>query len=227
MEEIADGVRKEYGIKVSTIVSTGKVPAELVNIAKDYQAGMIVMGTQGYSAVEEFLMGSNAYRVISKSPVPVMTVRKETDKFGYKNIVLPVDSSEHSRQKVDTTINFAEKFAAKLHIIGILGNDEGSYEPNLRTIVHQVEELAKAKGVSVESKVCFAKNRAHETLKYAKAVQADLIVTMTDQNAELSSLLLGTYAHQLINLAKAPVLSFPPERHNENISLTFAGLELN
>ena len=227
LEGFADEIRKEYGIKVSTIVSTGKVSSEVVNLAKESDAGIIVMGTQGYSAAEEFLLGSNAYRVISKSKIPVMTVRKNTDKLGYQNIVLPIDSSEHSRQKVNTTIEFAEKFSAKLHVIGVLGNDEKSYEPNMHTIVSQIAELAKAKDVSVDTKVCYANNRAHQTLKFAKTVHADLIVTMTDQNAEVSSLLLGTYAHQLINLSKAPVITFPPESHNEDVPFTFAGLELN
>ncbi|HWY35940.1 MAG TPA: universal stress protein, partial [Nitrosopumilaceae archaeon] len=213
-----------FGIPVITIVSSGNITTEIVNIAKEYKADMIVMGTQGYTAIEEFLMGSNSYRVLTKSPIPVMTVRREAQKFGYHNIVLPIDSSEHSRQKVNATIELAEKFASKLHILGVLGEEEKTYEPKMNLIVHQIEDLAKTKGVLFESKVEFASNRAHQTLKYAKAINADLIVTMTDQNAEISSLLLGTYAHQLINYSKIPVLSLKPEVHEDDIPFTMAGL---
>ncbi|MFL5752641.1 MAG: universal stress protein [Bacteroidia bacterium] len=224
LEEIAEQVRKEYNIGVSTIVSSGNITSEIVEIAKSNKIDLIVMGTQGYTAMEEFLMGSNSYRVISKSPVPVMTVRKEATKFGYHDIVLPIDSSEHSRQKVNATISLAAKFSAKLHILGILGEEEKDYEYKMKIIVSQIEDLAKKEGVSYDSKVEYASNRAHQTLKYAKSINADLVVTMTDQNAEISSLLLGTYAHQLINYAKMPVLSFKPESHQDDIPFSFAGL---
>ena len=224
LEETAAEIRKEYGIQVSTIVSSGNITSEIVEIAKSNKADLIIMGTQGYTAIEEFLMGSNSYRVISKSPIPVMTVRKEATKFGYHNIVLPIDSSEHSRQKVNATISLAEKFSAKLHILGILGEEEKDYEHKMKIIIGQVEDLAKKHGVLFDSKIEYAANRAHNTLKYAKAMSADLVVTMTDQNAELSSLLLGTYAHQLINYAKMPVLSLKPETHEDDIPFSFAGL---
>lgn len=224
LEEIADKIRKEYGIPVSTVVSSGNITSEIAAIADNNKADLIIMGTQGYTAMEEFLMGSNSYRVITKSKIPVMTVRKEAQKFGYNNVVLPIDSSEHSRQKVNATIDFAAKFSAKLHVLGVLGEEEKDYEYKMRTIVHQIEDLAKKQGVSFDSKIEYAANRAHQTLKYAKSVNADLVVTMTDQNAEISSLLLGTYAHQLINYAKMPVLSFKPELHEDDIPFSFAGL---
>jgi len=47
------------------------------------------------------------------------------------------------------------------------------------------------------------------TLDYAASVNADLISIMTEQEMSVSNLLLGTYAHQMINKACIPVLSFP------------------
>jgi len=40
-------------------------------------------------------------------------------------------------------------------------------------------------------------------------VNADLISIMTEQEQSLSNILLGSYAHQMINKAFIPVLSFP------------------
>ncbi len=225
LENMAIEIRKEYGIKVNTVVSTGKVSFEIGKIAEEYNVGLIIMGTEGYSAIGEFLVGSNAYRVLSRSKIPVMTVRKEADKFGYRSIVLPIDSSEHSRQKVNATIDFASKFSAKLHILGVLGNEEKNFEPKMRVIIKQVEELAETQGLSHDSRIEFAQNRAHQTLKYAKSINADMVVTMTDQNAEMSGLVLGTYAHQLVNHSKIPIISFPPQINDENIPMSFAGLD--
>ena len=47
------------------------------------------------------------------------------------------------------------------------------------------------------------------TLEYSKSVDADLISIMTEQEKSASNLLLGNFAHQMINKAFIPVLSFP------------------
>ncbi len=224
LEDLATQIRKDYGVKVSTLVSTGKVPSEIANIAKENKADLIVMGTQGYSAVEELLIGSNAYRVITRSNIPVMTIRKEADKFGYKNILLPIDSSPHSRQKVNATIHFASSFAAKVHILGVLGTDEKNYESKMNVILHQIEELCKDKNVSCSSKIEFVDHRAKQTIAYGKTINADLIVTMTDQDAELSSVMQGSYNHQLVSHSKIPVLSFPPMLSEADFTISVAGL---
>ena len=52
-------------------------------------------------------------------------------------------------------------------------------------------------------------NLTDMTLDYSRIIDADLISIMTEQEKSLSNLLLGSYAHQMINQAYIPVLSFP------------------
>jgi hypothetical protein len=47
------------------------------------------------------------------------------------------------------------------------------------------------------------------TIDYANSVNADLISIMTEQEKSVGNLLLGNYAHQMINKSYIPVLSFP------------------
>ena len=46
---------------------------------------------------------------------------------------------------------------------------------------------------------------------------------MSDQDAGFSRFILGSYAHQLINDSLIPVLSIPPEIHEENIGTDSIG----
>jgi hypothetical protein len=50
------------------------------------------------------------------------------------------------------------------------------------------------------------------TLEYSRSIDADLISIMTEQERSASNLLLGTFAHQMINKAYVPVLSIPNYR---------------
>ncbi|HWY37429.1 MAG TPA: universal stress protein [Bacteroidia bacterium] len=221
---LAEEIRKEYGIKVTPIISLGNITSEIVSIAEENKVGLIVMGTQGGDSINDAFMGSNAYRTLTKSSIPVMTVRSEAPKLGYSNILLPIDSSEHSRQKVNSAIQLADKFASHLYLLGVLGKKEDNYEYKLKVILPQIEKMAKTKNLACTAEIVKAENRAQRTLAYAKKVNADLIIIMADQNAEFSSIVLGSYAHQLINNSRIPVLSIPPEVHGENIPVTLGGL---
>lgn len=225
LDKMAEEVRKEYGIKVRSIVSTGNITSEIVSIAEENKIGMIVMGTQGKDSNNDLFLGSNSYRVLTKSPVPVMTVRDDVSKkIGYTKIVLPIDSSDHSRQKVPIAIDMADKFAAQLHVLCLLNPNEENYEYKMEVIGGQIEKLAAKRKVKTSVEIVYAKNKAKKTIDTAKKQKADLIITMTDQSAEFSSIVLGTYAHQLINHARIPVLCIKPEIHEENITNTMGGM---
>ena len=85
--------------------------------------------------------------------------------------------------------------------------------------------MADKKKISCTTDIQFADNRAKTTLEYAKKVKADLILSMTDQNAEFSSVVLGNYIHQLTNESKIPVLCIPPELRPDMLSDAIGGLE--
>jgi nucleotide-binding universal stress UspA family protein len=228
LEKIADDIRKRYGITVSTFVSTGHVTAEIIAMTEETKSTMVVMGTHGKGSDNGFFLGSNAYRVLTKSDVPVMTVQTAADKLGFQNILVPIDTSDHSRQKVDSAIYMADIFGAKLRIIGILhtGNKgEQNYKYKMEVIMGQIQNMADKKKISCTTDIQFADNRAKTTLEYAKKVKADLILSMTDQNAEFSSVVLGNYIHQLTNESKIPVLCIPPELRPDMLSGAIGGLE--
>jgi len=51
---------------------------EIVKVAEEERADMIVMGTHGRSGLNRILLGSVAERVIRLAPCPVLTVRQAT-----------------------------------------------------------------------------------------------------------------------------------------------------
>ena len=228
LEKIAADIKKRYGIKVSTFVTTGRITSEIVSLSEETKSTFIVMGTHGKDSDNGFFLGSNAYRVLTQSDIPVMTIQTAAEKLGFKNILLPIDTSEHSRQKVDSAIYMADKFAAHLHVIGLLhsgSKGEENYAYKMDVIMGQIKKLADKKKIACTTNVQFTDSRAKKTLAYAKKVKADLIIAMTDQNAELSSVVLGNYIHQLTNESKIPVLCIPPQLNPDLLNGAIGGLE--
>ena len=217
LEELAQKIRKEDGLTVSTLISSGNITTEVMNVVERNKIDLIIMGTRGRDSDNNRFMGSNAYRVITKSRIPVIAVHTSYAKPAYENILIPIDTSEHSRQKVDSAIYFAKKLNSQLSVIGLIGKGEETYTYKMEVIMGQIQKLAKDKNVTCVTEIQTSVNRAITTLTYCEKINADLIMIMTDQHAEFSSIILGTYAHQLINESKVPVLCIPPEIHTENI----------
>lgn len=219
LEELANDIKKEYGVKVTTVVNTGNPTTEIVNFAKEISAGLIVMGTHGYSSWEDLTIGSNALKVLTKSPCPVLTMSERADKFGYKKIILPIDTSEHTRHKVVATLELAKQFTAQVCAVGLLADDEESKKHAVEVMLQQVATAAKDAGVACATQLLEnVKNRAVATVTYCEQNNGDLISIMTDQDAELSGFFLGQYTLQVIHHSKVPVLSIKPEEHPENVS---------
>ncbi len=217
LDELASDIKSEYGVNVTTVVNTGNPTNEIVKFAKEINAGLVVMGTHGYSSWEDLTIGSNALKVLTKSPCPVLTMSENATKFGYKKIILPIDNSEHSRQKVVLTLELAKQFTSHVYAVGLLTEDEASRKPAMEVMLRQVETAAKDKGVACSVELLEnVKNRAVATVNFCEKIGGDLISIMTDQDAELSGFFLGPYSLQVIHHSKAPVLSIKPEAHPEN-----------
>ena len=212
LEELAQKVSTDYGVKTSAIVTNGNVYNEIISIVDEADADLIVMGTHGTSGFEEFFVGSNTYRIVTRSKVPVLSVQTHTRNVGFKEIVLPIDDSDHSRQKVNHALMIARHYNARVHVTGLLdsGMDEGKFMVKLE----QVNRFLHNGGVNSVIEVVRGSNQAALTIKHAKQVNADLIIIMTDQEENLTGRFLGPYAQQVVNHSWIPVLSIKPEEGN-------------
>jgi nucleotide-binding universal stress UspA family protein len=72
---------REKGIAVRELVVQGKPSAEIVRVAREETADMIVLGTHGKGMLDKALFGSTAERVIRRAPCPVLTVGLEEHEF--------------------------------------------------------------------------------------------------------------------------------------------------
>jgi nucleotide-binding universal stress UspA family protein len=63
------------GVKVSGKVVNGYAAEEILRLAEEAGADLIVMGTHGRKGIDRILFGSVAEKVVKSSPIPVMTIR--------------------------------------------------------------------------------------------------------------------------------------------------------
>jgi nucleotide-binding universal stress UspA family protein len=211
LNELIGEVKAEYNVEAQSVIKSGNPSIEVSKVAREIKASMIIMGSHGYSPIKEIMIGSVALKVITKSPCPTMVMTSEAKYQGYKKIVLPIDNTVNSKQKVNYTLELAKRFDATVHGLGLLTNEERYDKPIMDLVLHQISKLAKEMGVAYHSEIIDnVKNRATTTVKYVDQNNADLVIIMTDQDAELSGFFLGPYSQQIIHLCKAPVIAIKP-----------------
>lgn len=208
LEQVASDIFKKYGVKSTSITSDGSIFSEIIAVADEQNVDLIIMGTHGTKGFVEFFIGSNTYKVVTQSFCPVLSVQKNAERVGFKNIVLPIDDSLHSRQKVNHAVTIAKAFDSTIHIVGL---HESGGDKKFELKVEQIEEYIQKSGLKSTRKIFKDTNQAKISQEYAKAINADLIIIMTDQDENITGRLLGSYAQQIVNHSQVPVISIPPE----------------
>ncbi len=159
------------GEKIEYFIRKGKVYKEICNVASEIDAFIIVIGTHGSSGFEEFWIGSNANRMVSSSNKPIITIRGGVDIEGdMKKIVLPLDSTKITRQKLPMTALLAKYFNSEVYILGLYTTTSDDIRYRVRNYVSQVEDYFKENGIKFNSTFIDAENITEETIKYAKKI---------------------------------------------------------
>ncbi len=75
LEQFA-ATHREAGIEVDTMVRTGHPDREIVAVASEVGADLIVIGSHGRTGIDHALLGSVAEKVLRKAACPVLTVKQ-------------------------------------------------------------------------------------------------------------------------------------------------------
>lgn len=67
--------------RAEVMVRTGRAPWEIVRVAEQVEADMIIITTHGYTGLKHVLMGSTAELIVRHAPCPVLTVRDRGHDF--------------------------------------------------------------------------------------------------------------------------------------------------
>lgn len=199
------------GVKIKTMKSSGKIYEEIANAAQKVKADLIVMGTHGVSGVDKYLLGTNAERVVKSSECAVITFRENPANPGLDKILLPLDLTSETREKVGKAIELAQIFKASIHAISVLKTDDEFVVNKLTRQLKQVESFIKSSHVECVSEMIEGENIAESVIKYGKENKMDLIMVMSqDEREGLTDYFLGSTAQRLINNSPIPVLSIRP-----------------
>ncbi len=210
LEQLAAKVHSETGIGVQTLIRTGKIYEEIVSAARDLNADLIIMGTMGKIGLKKRILGSNASRVVREAECPVITIKGQEHRSGIRHILLPLDLTKETKEKVDEAVKIAKMYGSVIHVVSIVESHDEFLLNKLTRQMNQVVDFINESGVSVTSEFVEGDHVAEKVIETARKVQADLIMIMTQQEVGFTDLFISSAAQEIINNSEIPVLSIRP-----------------
>lgn len=210
---IAQKQEQDSGLKFSYKQKRGKIFLEMASAAESTNADLVIIGTHGIGGFEEFWVGSNAFKIISYCPCPVISVRTDFTRGGeIKKIILPIDDTRDTTSKVPMAAHLAGAFNAEIDILGVYESDLASIRRKTDQYVEKTKKYLAENNIKHQFHHCKSNKLSCSIVRYAENNQADLMVIMTDQNKATSDIIMGRRAQQIINRSPIPVLSVKPDK---------------
>jgi len=212
-EQITD-LQTKFNVKATKMVARGHVYDKINEVADMVNARMIVMGTSGGGGLRKRFIGSNALRVVREAKVPVITIKGKHHRDGCKNIVLPLDLTKETREKVMKAIDFAKMYSSDIRVVSVLFTTDEFIVNRLTRQLSQVKSVIEKAGINVTAEIIKG-IRGEESLgqivvDYANKVEGDLILIMTQQEQDITEYFIGSAAQEVIYKSDVPVLSIVP-----------------
>jgi nucleotide-binding universal stress UspA family protein len=229
--EAARGVLEEArtrlggcGLTIEADVAVGDPKSEIVRIAEEWGADLLVLGARGLSRFKRFLLGSVSLSVARHAPCPVLVVKGRPRKLG--NVLVAMDDSEDSFRAVRFLQSLPLPRQARLRLLSVVEpvRYPTSAPKALRgQLVEMIKELeSKRRGelekvleraaAQLDEKITRV-TRATPTGDPASAIvatavahDADLIVVGARGRGGMERLLLGSVSESVLHHARCPIL---------------------
>jgi nucleotide-binding universal stress UspA family protein len=105
------------------VVAEGVISETLLDIVRQNQIDLVVLGTHGRRAFKKLFMGSIAEEIFRLAPCPVLTVGPKTapvpTKGALRHILYPLEFVPDSSKAAPYVVSLAERYAATLTIVNV------------------------------------------------------------------------------------------------------------
>ncbi|GER58103.1 universal stress protein [Patiriisocius marinus] len=206
-EELLD---KDYleGLTIHTTVKNYKIFSELDDVAQEYEADLIVMGSHGSSGFQEVFVGSNTEKVVRSSKVPVLVI-KGGDTFTPTKAVFACDYKTESIVSFKKAMSFFESL--NIEVKNVFINQPGEQYLSTKEIdqriVDFIVQLTGYKLLPEDVAIYSDYNVERGIFNYAKKVKADIIGIPTHGRRGLAHFFTGSIGEDVVNHSKLPVLT--------------------
>lgn len=237
LEALEDKLRSS-GFNVTSVVSYGPAPEQIVDMAEFLGVDLIVMSTHGRSGLGRWVYGSVADKVLRGSSVPVLLVRArdyqpQAEEVVPSKILVPLDGSKLAEAILPYVADLASKLETTVVLFQVLQPVEEALVEEGRVVAYVDELMSQraaaarkyldeisarlaADGIAAQVKVAFG-SPPEEIIQNAHQLGVDMIAMSTHGRSGVSRWVYGSVADRVLRGSGLPVLLFRPRGLLEHV----------
>ncbi len=192
---------------VEVQIRSGFFDNELIEMALQYKADLVVMGTNGADGLLDNFFGSNTAAIIERRVFPVLAVPENARDIPASNVVLATDYNPLSSKMVlDPLLGLASSLSAHIKVLYI-DQHPGRVNSIQRKSEAQLEELL------IDFKPSFYISEEADVYKGINAFtheeDADLLVMISRPKSILQQILNQSHTRHMVLNTSLPLLVLP------------------
>lgn len=218
VDRAANMLRERFGpSSVSCEIVEGHIAQTIINHAREWPADLIVVGSHGYSAMQEMLLGSVSRDVATHAQCSVEVVRKSgKGTTGLNKVLVPIDDSEHSQAGLDFIARNIWPEGCTMTLISVIPALSDAYELgswNTLNLMKEQDKLAQVIATFLQKKARQLKKAIPNVnlktgvligdvrkriLDEARRCEADLVILGSHGHGRLKGFLLGSVSQAIL-----------------------------
>jgi nucleotide-binding universal stress UspA family protein len=208
----ANKIIKKRSVKIIPVVKKGKVYSVIPQVAKEHKVDFIFMGRTEKHDLVRNITGTNTNHIIEESQVPVITVRGIGEKTGFDHILLPLDLTKSTKEKVSEVVRIASLLKSRVSVVAVLEKDWVSRELKFSSRLKEINDIIEGFGINCQYKLIEKSNNkvSDILISNARELDAELILMMTREETGLRDFFIGSTAMAVIRKSEIPVMSIIP-----------------
>jgi nucleotide-binding universal stress UspA family protein len=214
----------KLGARVETDIAVGDPKVEIVRIAEEWGADLLVLGARGLGGIARFLLGSVSLAVARHVHCPVLVVKGQPRKLG--SVLVAMDGSEDSFRAARFLQSFALPRGTKVRLLSVVepvrypASAPAALRGQLAKMIKeleaerrgQLEKVLERAAAQLDDKITrvtrstASGDPAGAIAASAASFNADLIVVGARGHGGMARVLLGSVSEKVLRHARCPVL---------------------
>ena len=195
-------IQSDREVDVQEVLLIGEFFTEMFNYCQQIEPYIVIMGSQGSTTTERFLMGSNSVHAMRNLPWPLLTIPSGCAYTPIKKIALASDFSNTVSIPMNRIKTFRTDFNAFLDVIHVGKNKD--VEPDV--ILRSGEMQEQLQTIDTAYHFINQENTQEGIMDFTEKNQTDILIVIPKQYGFLEQLFHKSVSKQLVLNSKIPVM---------------------
>ncbi|MDR7131883.1 nucleotide-binding universal stress UspA family protein [Algoriphagus sp. 4150] len=178
---IKEGIQN--GLKsCRSVVKEGSIVKETLDFAKEINAGLIVVGTEGVNDFRENIIGSRASRIVEQSDRDILVVPRKVYFKAPRKLVYASDYMEEDKLAIQKIVELARFFDSEIDLVHVTTSHKALDKSLHITMVEEIRPFIKYDKVNYVLKT-FRDDVALGLENYLQTAKGDMLVTLSEKKS--------------------------------------------